>query len=65
MVNSGDVKKNLMGGEKLQGVDEVTTLSVRLMWRGRQSIVGIKFNFQNKVLLSYCLIVLILFRAEP
>ena len=40
-----------MGGKKPGGVDGVTTLSIRLMWRGRQRIVGIKFNFQNKVIL--------------
>ena len=39
-------KKNLMGGKKR----ELTTLSVRLRWRGRLCIVGIKFR--NKVLLS-------------
>ena len=36
----------------MQRVDDVTSLSVRLRWRGRLGIDGIKFNFQNKVLLS-------------
>ena len=42
-------EKKPRGRKKPLGVDEVTSRSVKLIWRGKQSIVVILFTFQNKV----------------